>query len=232
MIVCFPFTDPLPRALAQKCIDSIKATMPDMNVHIWTNKSTACFPGCSHVQRDFDDFMEWRLSCLAECCYRQAVYIDYDVIVQKSLRHVFELDFDVALTVRDHRDRSAADHVKARTPHNAGVMFSRGAGGQQFYREVLEQYRAIRAAGAQDAWMSGQDALENAFRQTSQRVIEIPAYHYNYTPTSPDEDVSHAHCVHYKGPRKSWIVGDAAAFADDEVARRMHLDAMRRGANV
>jgi hypothetical protein len=37
-------------------------------------------------------------------------------------------------------------------------------------------------------------------------VLELEIDPYNYSPSSPYEDVSQHYVVHYKGPRKEWML--------------------------
>lgn len=227
MNVAFPFTNPLPVSVALAMIASVRRHVPNACVIQMTDLVTDAVAGVDQVLRlpRVPDFIIFRFGLLDRLPREATLLLDYDVIVQGDLSHVFydsgQVDFDLALTRRDATDKSISSTMLEKIPHNAGVMFSRPKG-FDFWREALSTY--WNETG-RNGWLDGALAVELALKNTRLRVLDLPCSIYNYTPISPDEDVSARLCVHYKGFRKHWIGGEAAVSAGGNVA----LDTVMKG---
>lgn len=116
------------------------------------------------------------------------LYLDVDTIVQKSIDHVFRnKNFTIALPRRNSVIRGAE--------FNSGVVFLRDPSfwlelyEANIHRNALEVERYFSSLARQDRWK-----------------LHVISDLYNWAPNSKEEDVSNAYIVHYKGPRKSWMI--------------------------
>lgn len=227
LTVAFPFTDPLPRELARRMIASVRETMPESSIVMLTDAVTLPVAGGIAVQRFHKgaDFIDWRLTHMCALTPQLAgpvLWLDYDVIVKRSLAPVFaeHPDFTIALTRRDDTDSTISRALLKACPHNFGVAFSRAPDCADFWHDVRRTYRRIPN---RDGWLDGQRAIEIVFNHWRERdparVLSLPCSRYNYTPCSPDENLDARDAVHYKGERKRWIVGDVACEAEATNAR-------------
>lgn len=197
--IVFTYTHNVPLVIAQRFVASVKRVMPGSHIYQQTDTDTEVIPGCIELRRvRGEDFAEFFLGHLADLKLDRFIKLDYDCILQKDLKHIFKEDFQVGLTVRDE-DKSLSEFFLKRHPHNAGVMFSKGK--HTFWKELYDCYMSIID---RDGWMDACDAMEMAVRATKCKVLELPCHTYNFTPTAPDQDTSHAAVVHYKGNRKHW----------------------------
>jgi len=220
--VAFVFAGNLPRSVAARMIDSVREAMPQSPIIHQTDLDTEAFPDCEVVRlawenrQDVAEFF-WRHLVELGDTGQDFIKLDYDCVMQQSVRGVFNRDFQAGLTVRDERDVSLANAFRLRHPHNAGVMFSKGK--HTFWQEVYDIYCGI---ANRDGWMDACDALEMAVERTKVKIEDFPAFEYNFTPISPYERLENKFVVHYKGNRKHWTGCTEAMDAGSDVARRVN----------
>lgn len=192
MNVIFPYWGIDEADLAEMMVNSVTRCMPYAKVIQQTDEKTPQLPFVDEVWRKTrtGDFIEHRFGMLSEL-KEECLSLDYDVIVQADLSHVFNDDWDVCLT--------DAGGESDPTRFNSGVMFLRPSG-NGFWREVVEEYQKYK-----DGWMGGQVAVAKVVKKTSYRVKRLDRSEYNYTPHKQSEDVSKRLVVHYKGLRKQWM---------------------------
>ena len=197
-------------------IASVRRHVPGAHLIQMTDMLTDPLPGVDLITRfpRGPDFILFRFGLLDTLPRADTMMLDYDVIVQGDLAHVFKRPFDLALTRRDATDKTISSFMLEKIPHNAGVMFSRKTG-FEFWRGALSAYWLETS---RNGWLDGAVAVELALAKTRLNVLDLPCSRYNYTPATPDEDVSMRVCVHYKGNRKAWIGGPEAAQAGLNVA--------------
>jgi hypothetical protein len=167
-----------------------------------TDERTPAVPGADAVVRlawDGERLMTYRLQHLAALA-GPALIVDTDVLFVRDVRHVWERVFDVALTRRNGPapDPNGVDLAEV-MPYNTGVMFSRS---QAFWQRCHALCRGFPEEVQR--WYGDQYAVRFAAPEFS--VLELPVDPYNYSPGSPDEDVSQRYVVHYKGARKEWML--------------------------
>ena len=172
-----------------------------------TDERTSAVPGVDAVVRlpwDGERLMTYRLQHLAALA-EPALIVDTDVVFVRDVRHVWEQEFDVALTRRDGPapDPNGVDLAEV-MPYNTGVMFSRS---QPFWQRCHELCSGFPPEVQR--WYGDQYAVR--FAAPEFKVLELAVDPYNYSPGSADEDVSQRYVVHYKGPRKEWMLALAAA---------------------
>jgi len=202
--VCFPFAGPLPRAIAERLIASVRNVMPSSHIYQLTDLDTEGFKGCEVVRLerggDFQEFFFKHLVAASQSLPRFIV-VDYDCVFLKNIADLYTGQWKVGLTKRDSTDRTLAPGITERLPYNNGVIFSDGC--HTFFQEAQEQYLSIPN---RDGWMDAQEAVKRAVMRTSVKIQEFPCSVYNYTPVEPDEDLKDRAILHYKGMRKHWAL--------------------------
>jgi len=167
-----------------------------------TDERTPEVPGADTVVRlawDGERLMTYRLQHLAALA-GPALVVDTDVVFVRDVGHVWERAFDVALTRRTGPafDPNGVDLAEV-MPYNTGVMFSRS---QAFWQRCHELCSGFPPEVQR--WYGDQYAVR--FAAPEFKVLELPTDPYNYSPGSPEEDVSQRYVVHYKGSRKAWML--------------------------
>lgn len=194
----------LPRIMA----GSVRRAMPDARVVHLTDERTDGIPEADEVVRlpyDGVHLMSFRLAHLAGLAPCDAVFIDTDCVVQRSVEPLFETDFDVALTRREHigLDPLGTD-VAAVMPYNTGVMLAKPSG-WDFW--INARNYCERLPDRERRWWGDQLAVKAVAEVAPLRILELPCHEYNYSPAAEAEDVSGKFIVHYKGPqRKPWMI--------------------------
>lgn len=191
----------IPREVAQIMVASVKKTMPNARVVQMTDYNTKAILGVDDVVRKFWDgrqLMPYRFLHMKEFPLGRTIFADYDTVLCRDVSHLFDEEFDVALTRRDETDRSLADapDVLREMPYNTGVMLSRESG-RGFWEEA---HRMCLGMPDEDrGWWGDQVAIKTLADTTTLRVKELPCALYNYTPVDPGEDLRGKFVLHYKG---------------------------------
>ena len=193
----------LPRILVR----SVRRVMPDAGVFQLTDEHTDALEGVDRVlRRPYDGvhLMTFRMAHLANLDPCDAVFLDTDCIVERSLEAVFERDFDVALTRRENIgvDPLGTD-VAAVMPYNTGVMFSRPSG-WDFWVNASRYCESL--PDRERRWWGDQLAVKAIAEIAPLRILDLPCELYNYSPSAENEIVAERFVVHYKGQRKSWMI--------------------------
>jgi hypothetical protein len=208
-----------PSPLAGIMVDSAKRTMPSCPVWQLSDRTTAAIANVDKVVRidlpnlgmvylnDSKDesalvpagVMLYRTRLLSTLDDSPIIVIDTDCVIQKDLSHVFDDDFDIALTYRnrDITDSNGAN-LTEHMPFNTGVMFARK---RQFWLDCLDEMRKMDMD--LKTWYGDQLAVKTV--SAKYKLKQLSCDPYNYTPLKKSEDVSTKHVVHYKGLRKQWM---------------------------
>lgn len=186
--------------------ESIHDTMPNVEVVHFTDANTPMLDGADSIQRITEDLpMAVRRMTHNASVRGDWLFIDCDVIVQKDVLDVFDQDFDVALTDRTGTITNEAKYAEI-MPYNLGVSFSRNS---KFWRSVLYHMQTISPKLQQ--WTGDQLVICEMIKQrvvSDFRIRTLPGLTYNYPPRSEDDPrAKDAAMVHYKGPRKEWLLG-------------------------
>ena len=195
--------------LAQIMVASVRAAMPDARIVQMSDYATRQVTGVDEIIRKQWDqrlLMPFRLLHVKEFPPGDTIFLDADVVVQKDLSPLFQDDFDVALTFRDHTDPSLRGTPEAYElmPFNTGVMLSRPSG-RAFWDEAHRL--CLVMPDAHKAWFGDQLAIKEVAASTTLRVKQYPCALYNYSPRLRDEDISEKFVIHYKGnDRKAWML--------------------------
>lgn len=134
------------------------------------------------------------------------LFLDTDVLVQQDVRHVFDDPFDLAVATRDGTLKADEVGTKfmAAMPFNKGAVFSRSPAFWQAAVAIARTYKP-----SQQAWMGDQRAMNDAIA-AGRFLVKILPNGFNYPPRQHDEDVRDKAILHFKGPRKPWMLRSAA----------------------
>lgn len=137
------------------------------------------------------------------------LFLDTDVLVQQDVRSVFLRPFDVAVAERAGtlQAHEVGSKFMEQMPYNKGAVFSRS---QAFWQEATARLRTMPPA--QHAWMGDQRAMCQVIA-SGKYAVEFLPNRFNYAPHRKNEDLSDKAILHFKGPRKPWMLGRAAVGA-------------------
>lgn len=197
-------TDPRHYALADILVDSVRRSMPGVEIVHFTDEKSPIVPGVDAFIRTANGpLLERRMEYYARLDGAWLL-LDTDTVVAKDVRHVFD-DPAFDLAVADREWSLVKDHYKysKEMTFNTGVIFSRSPKLYQLALEIWRHYSAEKRAH----WWSEQWAFAEAVYSGKFAVKVLPGMIYNRPPHTQDEDVSDAAILHYKGPtRKAWMM--------------------------
>lgn len=197
--------------IAQIMIDSVKRNIPDSWVIQMTDLKTPILGGVDESRRlavASRFVMPYRLKHLAmlKC---EALILDTDVVVLQDPTHVFDMDFDVCLTKRDKQIISPEIGYGVDDPlmpYNTGVMFSRSV---DFWKDALDVCESLEDRHKE--WYGDQISVAAVVERRKHNVAVLKCDKWNYTPSSPDENLDERNIVHFKGKKKKeWMLRFAA----------------------
>lgn len=170
-----------------------------------TDEDCPRIPGVDEVVRKpyYGLLSKSRMDHLRDYPHDEMLILDTDILVRGDVSHVFDRDFDVALTKRYRPVRSETGYDITRLyPYNSGVMFSRSRG---FWKDCADLF--LSEFAIEDAqWVGEQLSINMIAERGRYNVLDLSCDLYNWTPTERDE-VSQAFIHHYKGGRKAWMHG-------------------------
>lgn len=188
--------------LAAALMRSVRRAMPDVSIVHLTDALTPAIDGVDVVQRQGPAPIA--LGCLEAyaACEGEWLFVDTDVIVQRDVRYIFERPFDIAVANRDGtlRPKEVGTKFMRGMPFNKGAVFSRSP---TFWVAAAAHLRTL--SEKRQHWM-GDQLSTNHVIATGRFRVEILPSRYNYPPLLKDEDVSTKAILHYKGPRKTWML--------------------------
>lgn len=192
------------RQLADLLIRSARAHMPTVEIVHFTDDVTSQMRGTDAVRRQPAGPIA--LGCLE--AYESAdegdwLFVDTDVLIQRDVRWIFDsLDFEIAVAEREGTllDKEIGTKFMAAMPYNKGAVFSRSP---VFWSKAAAYLRT--QSEKRQNWMGDQAAMCSVIATRAFRV-HVLSNRYNYPPKSQDESVIDKAILHYKGPRKAWML--------------------------
>lgn len=182
--------------LAKHLVDSVKRTMPKVEVYHLTDGK--CPAGAENVLRIPEEMpMAVRRMTHHARLSGDWLFIDSDCVLQKDVSHVFDGEFDIAVTDRKGSMWDKTPYAEA-MPFNMGVTFSKSP---EFWADVLQKLKTLPPKLQE--WEGDQLTVGIVCQDWKTKVL--PGHIYNFTPWKREDDRSHAAIVHYKGSRKAWI---------------------------
>jgi hypothetical protein len=190
--------------LADAMVESVRRAMPDVPVVQFTDEESPAVYGVDDVRRQRTLPMAMLRMAHHAACEGDWLFLDTDCIVNRDVRDVFQDSFDVAVADRNWTHIPMTIELQAfnaKMPYNIGIMFSRSP---QFWQAVLQ--RLLTLPKEQQEWMGDQHAACAIFAEGQFHVKTLPGMTYHYPPSSADDTGTEAAIVHYKGPRKAWML--------------------------
>ena len=179
-------------AIMTKAVNGVRKHMPFAEVWHLRGPSIPKHPG---VDKDllFPEFKRIHHQALLD---GNVLYLDIDCLVKRDIFDVFyDKTFDAAICVRSQYDFERPE-TWGNPPYNAGVIFSRS---QRWWRKFAEHHASEDYPWNDLTTCRFVDQFSQGFN-----VKRLPGNIYNYTPHTPDEDLSEKAIVHYKGERKKY----------------------------
>lgn len=206
MRVAFAYIDVLPehrdfyRTLCEGLVDNLRSVFHEKPIHI-TNSKTGVIDGCDGLMVDDDLLpMTWRMLAHYRChdASEEILFTEPDVRFNENILHLFDQDFDVAVTDRDAETTINGAAAEIQMPYTQGSTLSRN---REFWKDAY-QFCALLDRKKQ-LWFGDMLALAATVNSGNYRIKVLPASLYNHVPES-EFDVN-APVVHYKGKRKKWL---------------------------
>lgn len=207
-----PTKDTEGRACARILVQSAKRRMPTTAIVQFTDERTEPVKGVDAVIRKPTEPMALLRMRHHAGVSGEWVFVDTDVVFQRNVRNVFDVEFDIGITTRNWDHLEAASGFSQRMPFNTGVVFSRCP---PFWRDV---YRRLRLyPESEQEWMGDQEVIgEIVAENASMRWYQVRHFKgsiYNYPPeippkTTEKDRLSAAAIVHYKGPSRKAMMLD------------------------
>lgn len=195
-------------ALAKLMLESARKVMPDMRCFHQRDPQTTPLSE-HHVPFNRGDmlFSEYRALHESEANYAPAIFTDVDVIFREDIRPLFERDFDVALTVRGE-----TDPLSGIQKYVCGIAYSKCPEFWHDVRQVVDNQ-----PGPLRQWWGNQIAVNQVAESGKYKILDLNEREYNRAPRDPF-DLAGAKVLHYRGPRKQWLL-DPKRYADPDKVR-------------
>jgi len=193
--------NPLGYVLADIMLRSVRMAMPGVEVFQFTDLKSPTVYGVDHVLRKPSQPLALLRTLHQACVEGDWLFVDTDVLVRQDVRDVFDRPFDLAVADRQWQHLETPLEFTEAMPWNIGVVFSRAP---KFWREVHE--RLLSGPERAQDFMGDQKAAGALLKTGAWALLELPGMVYNYPPSGPDDQGEQAAIVHYKGPRKDWML--------------------------
>ena len=195
------------RNCAKAMVASARKVMPEIKIVQFSDLDTKEIKGVGAVRRKPMEPMG--LLRMRHCAGVPGdwLFVDTDVIFQKSVTHVFKRKFDVALTTRDWTHVKATGGFTERMPFNTGVVFSRSP---HFWGEVYTRLRNYPKE--LQHFMGEQEVINDVAKEERYRIRKLRGCIYNFPPDKPgamptnEQLFAEAAVLHYKGARKALML--------------------------
>lgn len=190
-------------AVAEKMVASVHRTMPGIAiVHFSDPRTPAIADVDDHRTLSAGPIALAVLQAYAAAGAGDWLFLDTDVIVQHDVSHVFDQAFDLAVATREGtlRPNEIGRKFMTAMPYNKGAVFSRCP---TFWLHAVTELSQWPAKAQH--WMGDQRVFCELIRRGEYRV-HVLENGYNYPPFTRDEDVRDKAILHFKGPRKAWML--------------------------
>lgn len=176
--------DDVLNACAERMIASVREHMPQADIVHLT------------MDAEKDKPFGWRRNAAQSTVEGDAIFVDVDTVFRADVSDVFARDFDIAVCP-DMRPGTEG------TRFDGGVAFSRSP---QAWRDLAEHLGALDFKREGADWRPLMEGYTAFLEQRKYRTLVLPAAIYCRVPDSPDDDLAGAKIVHYRGPRKAWML--------------------------
>lgn len=189
--------------IANLMIASIRRSMPHARIVQLSNLDFPRVEGIDDIFRHHNrgDFARWAYEALIsfmQTCDDNIIQLGTDMVVMQNLSEVFNDDFVVAASPYPAITRTDGAYC------GDGVFWKFPA--IDAVRDMLGQYNADILI--QDGWEGYQTAMLRTFKNKTFKFKSLDFDTYNRTPNEPGTDLTGAKIVHYRGNRKTFMIGD------------------------
>ena len=175
---------------------SARAYMPGVEIVHLTDAATDPLPGADTVLRFATEGNFWRRSWTALAALeRNVLMVGTDTLFRRDVTEVFLRPFEVALP-----------HIAGPHRYDAGTVFARSSA---FFRRMADDPVALlpQAEFGIDAFLGEYHRHAWHAAAIGAGVLELPGRVYGYAPRAADDPgIKDAAIVHYRGPRKRWML--------------------------
>lgn len=212
MRLCFLFFGPQEEKIAQVMIASARQFMPNIVLTQLTDMTTKRVKGVDECRRLDGMTYGYLLAHHMSQCPHPLIRVDYDMVFQGDITHVMDGDyFDMAFNL--HGDPNVISTEFGRKYPLATCLW--GAKDNRFATD----FRAHHIKSGRDDWLGlVPSANEVAERY---RIKTLDGAVYNYCPKDRDDKPASALVIHYKGPRKEWMLPEGEAHLARNDVRRL-----------
>ncbi len=197
---------------ARGMVASVRRTMAEVKVVQLTDLTSRAVKGIDGVRRKPAEPMALLRMRHQAGLSGDWLFVDTDVIFERSVESMFRKSFDIAIPKRNWDHLKPAPGFTERMPFNTGVMFSRCP---SFFAEAYARLRLL--SDQQQHWMGDQEVINDILTEDRPRygVRYINGLRYNFPPVVPDPDAkaklaelrSQVKITHYKGAaRKAMLL--------------------------
>lgn len=180
------------KVLAKRCIESVRAAMPQAEIWHLTDENGPEIEGVDNTLRvQVEGTFCYRRCYIQSLVLGDTLFIDTDVEVKEDVSHVFNDDFDVAVTTDMHPGTKGIIY-------NSGVTFSRSP---RFWSELSERLGEFEFPD----WHVSEREFSAYASSCSLKIKVLPGEEYNYVPAA-DGDFG-GKIIHFRGLRKRWRLG-------------------------
>lgn len=203
---CIPRLAPIYRGIAEDLVKNINQVMPGVPVFHLTDEKTQPIAGAEAVVVPMDcPLMVWRLKAhrAGMDLASEVLFTEPDVRFNSEVLHVFDEDFDVAVTDRevdsDWELNGETVRLSSVAHYTMGTTFSRS---KFFWDDCVGHCEGM--GRKEQNWLGDMLALAAVIETGLYKVITISGPVYNHIPCSRD-DACDCKVLHYKGMRKEWL---------------------------
>jgi hypothetical protein len=193
------------RDLARIMVASARRAMPGVPIKMLTDPATPALDFVDEVLRKPIKGWAW-ITWLCDFCAQidgQVLYMDTDVVIQRDLRPMFNVPFDVMLTSRGPKNIEGRE-----MPFLFGVVPYRT---REFWLEVRDRVFAMPHGDDQNWWGSQVAACDMWVEEQNGRgkwkIAVVGCDPHNFTPKNAEDKPADKWVLHYKGrKRKKWML--------------------------
>lgn len=178
---------------ASMCVESIRAHHPVARIVHMTDDQAPALAGAAETWRSCklvgDTLIRERMYLLSRMSSEPTAIIDADTLTLRPLDDVWDDEFDIGLTWRDHQPVM---------PYNIGVMFCRDPG---FFAGVVKRMDDDPELAKP---FGDQEAVAKEAHCGKWRLKVLQCAEWNNSDTNNDV-IPDARMLHYKGNRKQYM---------------------------
>jgi lipopolysaccharide biosynthesis glycosyltransferase len=195
------YHDGPPSAHAAAMVASVSRVMPGTPIFQFSPEGTATMKGVTRIVTPPQPLIARAVLEAYASVTGEWLFLDTDVLVLQNVEKIFVMEFDVAVAERRGTYKPEEERRKfmARMPWNKGVVYSRS---QPFWEAAVARIGQLKESA--QAWMGDQQAVCDVVASGAFHVATL-ANTFNYPPQHR-HDGADKHVLHFKGPRKPWML--------------------------